>query len=160
MSDCGDILAQNAMAKALRGDASTRPEAERNVVWRYFMDPSARELFPAEDRDHAARTAVADLRATLARRPDDARLAGLVRRLRARSEEFSALWDTHHVAVRRADSKRFQHPVVGLLELDCEVLLNPEHDQRLIVYTARPGSSSYERLELLRVVGLQDLTHG
>ncbi|MBE3009501.1 helix-turn-helix domain-containing protein [Microbispora sp. NEAU-D428] len=160
VSDRGDVLAQNAMDKALHGDMSARPEAEHNVVWRYFTDPSARELFPAEDRDRAARTAVADLRATFARRPDDARLAGLVRRLRARSEEFSALWDTHDVAVRRADVKRFLHPVVGLLELDCEVLLSPEHDQRLVVYTARPGSESYERLELLRVVGLQDLTRG
>ncbi|TDD03269.1 XRE family transcriptional regulator [Nonomuraea deserti] len=160
LSDRGDILAQNAMAKALYGDASARPQADHNIAWRFFTDPSARELFPAEDHERAACAAVADLRATLARRPDDARLAGLVRRLRARSEEFSALWDTHHVAVRRADVKRFLHPVVGLLELECEVLANPEHDQRLIIYTARPGSLSYERLELLRVVGLQDLTRG
>ncbi|MEO3884461.1 helix-turn-helix transcriptional regulator [Nonomuraea sp. B5E05] len=160
LSDCGDILAQNALAKALHGDASTRPEVDRNIAWRFFTDPSARELFPAEDRERAARTAVADLRATLARRPDDARLAGLVRRLRARSEEFAALWDTHHVAVRRADAKRFLHPVVGLLELDCEVLANPEHDQRLVIYSARPGSRAYERLQLLRVVGLQNLRHG
>ena len=128
VSDRGDILAQNAMAKALHGDASVLPEAERNVVWRYFTDPTARELFPADDRDRLALATVADLRATLASRPDDARLAGLIRRLRARSEEFAALWDTHHVAVRRADVKRFLHPVVGLLELDCEVLLNPDHD--------------------------------
>ncbi|MEU7881719.1 helix-turn-helix transcriptional regulator [Microbispora bryophytorum] len=160
VNDRGDVLAQNAMDRALHGDASARPEAERNIIWRYFTDPSARELFPAEDRDHAARTAVADLRAASARRPDDARLAQLVRRLRARSEEFSALWDTHDVAVRRADVKRFLHPVVGPLELDCEVMLSPEHDQRLIVYTARPGSESHERLELLRVVGLQDLIRG
>ncbi|MGW5262197.1 helix-turn-helix transcriptional regulator [Microbispora sp. NPDC004025] len=160
VSDRGDVLAQNAMARALHGDVSARPEAEHNVAWRYFTDPAARELFPAEDRDRAARVAVADLRATLARRPDDTRLAGLVRRLRAHSEEFAALWDTHDVAVRRSDVKRFLHPVVGLLELDCEVLLSPEHDQRLVVYTARPGSRSHERLELLRVVGLQDLTRG
>ncbi|MFC1411864.1 helix-turn-helix transcriptional regulator [Streptacidiphilus sp. N1-12] len=160
VSDSGDILAQNPMAKALHGDASARPEAEHNIVWRYFTDPAARELFPAEDREHAARVAVADLRAAAARHPDDARLAGLVRRLRARSEEFSTLWDTHEVAVRRAATKRFCHPVVGLLELDCEVLLSPEHDQRLVVHTARPGSESHERLELLRVVGLQNLTHG
>ncbi|MEO3805415.1 helix-turn-helix transcriptional regulator [Nonomuraea sp. B1E8] len=160
LSDAGDILAQNALAKALHGDASARPAADRNIAWCFFTDPSARELFPAEDRERAARTAVADLRATLARRPDDARLAGLVRRLRARSEQFAALWDTHHVAVRRSDVKRFLHPVVGLLELDCEVLANPEHDQRLVIYSARPGSSAYERLELLRVVGLQDLTQG
>ncbi|MBP0456940.1 helix-turn-helix transcriptional regulator [Streptomyces montanisoli] len=160
VSDRGDVLAQNAMSKALAGDASARPEAERNVVWRYFTDPAARELFPAEEHEHAARVAVADLRATLAARPDDARLAGLVRRLRARSEEFAALWDAHDVALRRTDVKRFLHPVVGVLELDCEVLLSPEHDQRLVVYTARPGSESRERLELLRVVGLQDLTRG
>ncbi|MBX6384463.1 MAG: helix-turn-helix domain-containing protein [Microbispora sp.] len=160
VSERGDVLAQNAMAKALHGDASARPEAERNVIWRYFTDASARELYPAEDRDHAARAAVADLRAAVARRPDDARLAALVRRLRARSEEFSALWDAHEVAVRRSDVKRYLHPVVGLLELDCEVLLSPEHDQRLVVYTARPGSESHERLELLRVIGLQDLTRG
>ncbi|MFF4472113.1 helix-turn-helix transcriptional regulator [Streptomyces sp. NPDC001599] len=160
VSDRGDVLAQNAMAKALHGDASARPEAEHNVVWRFFTDPAARGRFPAEDHDRAARAAVADLRATLAKRPDDARLAALVRRLRARSEEFAALWDSHEVAVRRGDVKRFLHPVVGLLELDCEVLLSPEHDQRLVVYTARPGSESHERLELLRVVGLQNLTRG
>ncbi|WP_329455161.1 helix-turn-helix transcriptional regulator [Streptomyces sp. NBC_01497] len=156
----GDILAQNAMARALSGDASARPEADRNIIWRYFTDPAARELFPAEDRDHGARAAVAHLRAVLASRPDDVRLARLVRGLRAGSGEFAALWEAHHVAVRRADVKRFQHPVVGLLELDCEALLSPEHDQRLIVYTARPGSESHERLALLRVVGLQDLTLG
>ncbi|WP_018548296.1 helix-turn-helix transcriptional regulator [Streptomyces sp. LaPpAH-108] len=158
VSDRGDVLAQNAMARALHGDAAALPEEQRNVVWRYFTDPAARELFPAEDRDRAARAAVADLRATLARRPEDARLAGLVRRLRARSAEFAALWDTHAVAVRRSDVKRFLHPVVGLLELDCEVLLSPEHDQRLIVHTARPGSAARERLELLRVVGVQELS--
>ncbi|MCK9901510.1 XRE family transcriptional regulator [Parafrankia colletiae] len=160
MSDAGDILAQNLLARALHGDASTHPEADRNIAWRYFTDPTARDLFPAEDRDQAARAVVADLRATAARRPDDTRLAELVRRLRARSAEFAGLWDTHHVAVRHAAVKRFTHPVVGLLELDCEVLLSPEHDQRLVVYTARPGSTSHERLELLRVVGLQDLTRG
>ncbi|MET8870190.1 hypothetical protein ABZW11_45265 [Nonomuraea sp. NPDC004580] len=70
----------------------------------------------------------------------------------------AALWGDHEVAVRRSDTKLFAHPVVGLLELDCEVMLSPEHDQRLIVHTARPGTEAHERLQLLRVVGLQDLT--
>jgi hypothetical protein len=42
--------------------------------------------------------------------------------------------------------------------LDCEVLLTPEHDQRLILHTASPGSETAEKLELLRVIGLQRLT--
>ncbi|MQY12520.1 hypothetical protein SRB5_26550 [Streptomyces sp. RB5] len=158
VSDRGDILAQNTLAKALAGDASARPPAERNTVWRFFTHPTARELFPPEDRENAARVAVADLRAVFAKRPDDKALADLVRRLRRVSPEFAALWKRHDVAVRRSGTKRFVHPVVGLLSLDCEVLLSPEHDQRLIVYSARPGTEAYERLELLRVVGLQDLT--
>ena len=50
------------------------------------------------------------------------------------------------------------HPVVGPLEVDCEVMVSDEHGQQLIIYTARPGTESAERLDLLRVVGLQDLT--
>ncbi len=50
------------------------------------------------------------------------------------------------------------HPLVGEIELDCEVMLSPDRGQRLIVFTARPGSVAQERLELLRVVGLQDLS--
>ncbi|MFF3946682.1 helix-turn-helix transcriptional regulator [Streptomyces sp. NPDC001902] len=157
VSDAGDVLAQNAMAAALVGDAASRPPGERNIVRRFFLDPAARELFPPGDREEQARRHVAHLRAVLAARPDDARAGALVAELRGRSAEFSRLWDEHEVAVRRADVKRFQHPVVGLMELECEVLLSAEHDQRLIVYTARPGSESYERLRLLRVVGLQDL---
>ncbi|MFI0942169.1 helix-turn-helix transcriptional regulator [Streptomyces sp. NPDC021020] len=158
VSDIGDVLAQNAMSVALSGDASARPPALRNMMRRMFTDPSAAAIFPAEDREHHARASVANLRAVLAARPDDPRAAALVAELRAVSAEFSRLWDEHLVAVRRSDAKRFLHPVVGELTLDCEVLLSAGHDQQLIVYTARPGSESYERLQLLRVVGLQDLT--
>jgi hypothetical protein len=62
------------------------------------------------------------------------------------------------VAVRRASTKRFLHPTVGLLDLDCEILLSSGDNQLLIVHTARPGTESYERLQLLRVVGLQDMS--
>jgi hypothetical protein len=93
----------------------------------------------------------------VAARPDDARAAALVRRLLAASPEFAALWAEHDVAVRRSDTKTVLHPAVGALELDCEVMLSANHEQRLIVYTARPGSEAAERLQLLRVVGLQDM---
>ncbi|GII56239.1 DNA-binding protein [Planotetraspora thailandica] len=158
LNDWGDVLAQNAMASALVGDVDARPAPQRNVVRRFFTDPRTRELFPAEDHEHLARSHVAQLRALLAARPDEAAIVALVAELRAVSEEFAALWEDHDVAVRRADVKRFLHPVVGPLELECEVMVSAEHGQHLIVYTARPGTESAERLELLRVVGLQDLT--
>ena len=42
---------------------------------------------------------------------------------------------------------------VGLLELNCQVLLDPEQSHSLLVYTAVPGSESYEKLKLLSVIG-------
>ncbi|RNF91720.1 helix-turn-helix transcriptional regulator [Streptomyces botrytidirepellens] len=161
ITDWGDVLAQNAMAAALVGDICARPPGDRNIVRSFFLRPpqdSGSGLFPTEDMKEHARIHVASLRAVVAARPDDPGPAALVAELRAASPEFAALWETHEVAVRRSTVKRFVHPVVGELELDCEVLLSAEHAQRLIVHTAAPGTESAERLELLRVVGLQDLT--
>jgi transcriptional regulator with XRE-family HTH domain len=157
VTDCGDVLAQNAMAKALVGDVMSAPPRERNLARRFFLDPAGRALFPEEDRPRHARAHVASLRAVAAARPDDPEPAALVAELRARSEEFAALWDEHQVAQRTPSTKRFLHPVVGMIELDCEVLLSHEHRQHLVLHTARPGTEAHEQLRLLRVVGLQDL---
>src|SRR4051812_31095518 len=134
VSDYGEVLAQTPMAAALYGDVTARPPEMRNIVRRMFTDPGARGLFPAEDHERLLRDHVANLRAVLAARPDDPRPAALVAELLSRSEEFARLWDDHQVAVRRSDTKRMLHPVVGPLELDCEVLLSAGHDQRLLVY--------------------------
>ena len=80
-------------------------------------------------------------------------MAALVRT----SPEFTALWSQHEVAVRRADRKCILHPVVGAVDVDCETLLVADEGQALILLTARPGTPAQERLELLRVIGQQDL---
>ncbi|MDH6215595.1 helix-turn-helix transcriptional regulator [Streptomyces pseudovenezuelae] len=157
VTDCGELLAQNAMSRALSGDAFARPPRDRNMLRRFFLDKEGPALFPPEDRPDHARSHVANLRAVAASRPNDPEPAALVAELRSSSEEFAALWDEHEVAVRRFTTKRFLHPLVGLLELDCEILLSHEHHHRLVVHTARPGTESYERLQLLRVLGLQDM---
>jgi transcriptional regulator with XRE-family HTH domain len=156
-SDMGDTLAQNALSAALFGDFSGLPQAERNIVWRWFARPGSRGLFAEEAHDRLGRIHVAQLRAVVAAYPDDTRAAALVRQLLSVSPEFAELWADHDVALRRGDTKTVLHPMVGAVELDCEVMLGDRHRQRLVVYTARPGSVAQERLELLRVVGLQDL---
>ncbi|MGW7420268.1 helix-turn-helix transcriptional regulator [Streptomyces sp. NPDC054813] len=157
-TDYGEVLAQNALSRALSGDVLARPPRERNLLRRYFLDPSTRDLFPPEDRPAHTRDHVANLRAVAAARPTDPVPAALVAELLAGSDEFARLWAEHEVSVRRATTKRFLHPTVGLLELDCEVLLNADTHQQLVIHTARPGTESHERLQLLRVVGLQDMT--
>lgn len=157
VSDIGEYLAQNALAVALVGDQTGRSGREASAVWRWFTDPAARGVHPAEDHDHHSRIMVADLRAAAARRRGDDDVEDLVRGLRATSAEFAALWEQHEVAVRRADRKRFVHAEVGVVEVDCEVLLTPEHGQGLVLLTARPGTAAREQLQLLRVLGTQDL---
>ena len=46
-----------------------------------------------------------------------------------------------------------RHPEVGELDLHCQILTDPESGQSLLVYTASPGTESYEKLKLLAVVG-------
>jgi hypothetical protein len=49
------------------------------------------------------------------------------------------------------------HPMVGRIDVVCEVLVIPERDQRVILYTADPGSPSDQAIRLLEVVGTQSL---
>ncbi len=81
---------------------------------------------------------MADLRAALGRRSSDPAATRLVERLREAGEEFTALWELHEVAVRRHSRMRVIHPVVGPVDLDRQVLLAPEGDQRLLLLTPRP----------------------
>ncbi|WP_030773635.1 MULTISPECIES: helix-turn-helix transcriptional regulator [unclassified Streptomyces] len=152
LGDLGDVLAQNDLARSLLGGVCTVSEHGRNVIWRWFADPAAREAYPPEEHDHYSRLHVADLRAAVARRgAGDPVAARLVDRLRG-VEEFAVLWDLHEVAVRRRSRMRVVHPVVGPVDLDCQVLLAQEEDQRLVLFTPPPGSDTADRLALLRLV--------
>ena len=67
------------------------------------------------------------------------------------------MWDEHEVGVKPNDVKRFNHPEYGALELNCQTLLDPEQSHCLLVYTAVPGSESYDKLQLMSVIGTQAL---
>lgn len=70
--------------------------------------------------------------------------------LSTRSEEFRQRWAAHHVKLHRTGVKRFRHPVVGDLTLDFEALDLPgDPGQRMLVYSAEPGSPSDDGLQLL-----------
>ena len=72
--------------------------------------------------------------------------------------EFAGLWDTNEVGLRYSEEKRFTHPKVGDLTLFCQVALDPDEMQTLLVFTATPGTKSAERLRLLAVVGSTAVT--
>jgi transcriptional regulator with XRE-family HTH domain len=156
VTDYGQVLARNALAEALFGSAA-QPGLRGNHIWRFFTDPQGRRLLP-EDQKRIAESHVAHLRSIRADRPDDPRVADVVHGLLAESAEFAQLWQRHDVAVRRSDRKTILHPVVGPIEFDCETLLTDTGDQRLILFTTRPGTEGHERLALLRVLGRESFT--
>lgn len=153
LNDIGDLLVQNSLAESLFGGVCSTQPQNRNIVWRWFTDPTHRAAYPVEDQEYYSRLHVADLRSAAARRGGDAVTTSLVRRLRAASTEFDDLWQRHEVGVRRASKVRVIHPTIGLVDLDCEQLLSPAEDQHLLLFTAPPGSRNAEQLKLLRVVG-------
>jgi transcriptional regulator with XRE-family HTH domain len=157
ITDLHETLVENDLALTLLGKSPARRGPAASFVYRWFTDPQAREIYPPEDHPQHSRVFVADLQAAAARRGRDEKVTKMVTVLRRRSQEFAALWDTHDVAVRRMDHKRIIHPMLGVIELDCYNLLSEDGRQRLLWFTAPPGSPGAEQLELLSVVGTQEL---
>ncbi|GAB2627605.1 helix-turn-helix transcriptional regulator [Streptomyces capparidis] len=158
ITDLHETLVENDLARNLLGTSPAHRGPSASFVYRWFTDPQARERYPSEDHPHHSRVFVADLQAAAARRGRDAEVTKMVAVLRRRSREFAALWDTHNVAVRRMDHKKIVHPTLGIIELDCYNLLSEDGRQRLLWFTAPPGSPGAEQLELLSVIGAQDLS--
>jgi transcriptional regulator with XRE-family HTH domain len=155
VSDLGVTLAQNPLGEALMGVRTAHTGLSRSVFYRWFTDPGERALFVAEDHGTHSRSYVATLRAVHGRASEDAEVQGLVDALLRESPEFAALWERHEVASRTDTLKRFAHPVVGPMTLDCQILTSENLFERLVVFTATPGSEDAERLRLLSVVGTQ-----
>ncbi|MEV4798553.1 helix-turn-helix transcriptional regulator [Nonomuraea sp. NPDC049421] len=158
ITDLHATLVQNDLAAALIGRHPYRQGPKASYVYRWFTDPAARALYPPEEHPHHSRVFVSDLRAVAARRGRDPHVAQMVAALRRRSAEFAALWDAHDVALRRADHKRLVHPVLGIIEVDCHSLFSEDGRQRLLWFTAPPGSRGAAQLELLSVIGTQDMS--
>ncbi|MBT1185748.1 helix-turn-helix transcriptional regulator [Streptomyces sp. CJ_13] len=158
ITDLHETLLQNELAAALLGRAPQPRGPAVGFAYRWFTDPAARALYPPEDHPHHSRVFVADLQAVAARRGRDNEVAAMTAALRRRSAEFAALWDAYDVGLRRTDHKRIVHPTLGVIELDCHSLFSEDGRQRLLWFTAPPGTEGAAQLELLGVIGTQDMS--
>lgn len=156
ISDLGEVLWCNPLGSAIAGDLPDEPGRGRNLVWRWFTDPSTRAM-PETDWDRISAAHASDLRATHARRGGDAEVTAFVEDLLTHSAEFRRLWQRHEVAVHHADEKTLLHPQVGALQFRCEVLLTPDEDVWLLAFFPLAGTDAAEKLELLQVIGSQEL---
>ncbi|MFI9387228.1 helix-turn-helix domain-containing protein [Kutzneria sp. NPDC052558] len=143
-----DILAWNRLASALYTDFDALPASRRNYVRLVFTDPGVRAMHL--DWAEAASAGVAVLRMEAAEDPQDAALAALVGELAVQDNDFRTWWAAHHATDAGFGVKRYRHPVVGDLTLDCDMWASPDgSNQRLMVLTAEPGSPSHEALRIL-----------
>jgi transcriptional regulator with XRE-family HTH domain len=139
-----DVLAHNALAAALHPGFTAGHNFLRNV----FLDPTTADFIV--DWEACARGSVGALRACVGPDLDDPRLNELVGELSLKSELFRRLWARHDIHQKTAGVKRFNHPIVGELELEYEHLtVNAAGGQFLTVYHAAPATRSEQALTLL-----------
>ena len=153
VTELGETLRQNALGVALTGDTLSRPGPERSIGFRWFVDPTVRELYAEEDHEFLSRLWASGLRGVLSIRGRESRAGHYVDLLVERSAEFRALWERQEVGLRPRETKHFVHPELGPLELSCQTLIDPVTAHSLLVYTAVPGSESHEKLQLLSMLG-------
>ena len=148
------LLLANPLYTALMGE---QHGSERNGVWRTFLGQGGRVRHTPDSRRALEATQVSELRATAGRYPADQRLRRLIAELRGTSERFAELWDGGAVGRPESARKTVDHPQVGPLVLDCDMLTVEGSDLHILVYTAEPGTEDAERLALLAVLGTQAL---
>ncbi|GIJ06793.1 helix-turn-helix transcriptional regulator [Micromonospora andamanensis] len=157
VSDLGETLTQTRLASALLGDDTRHTGLARSLHYRWFTDPDSRRIHPEQDHPTQSRIIAADLHRAYTRDGRDSRAGEIVHALLTQSAEFAELWREHPVAGAYCAPKRIRHPHVGLLELHCQVLVDPDQSQLLQVFTATPGSESHDKLRLLSVVAGQSI---
>jgi transcriptional regulator with XRE-family HTH domain len=138
---------------ALLGDPSSSPPELRNFASERFpvgSDDVHIALWPVvvQDSDRSDLAIVSDLRRATGRFPHDARLAELIRVLTTGNPRFARLWASGTVAAHREDRKTVQHPRVGPVAVDCDVLTDGDSELKIVMLSALPGSADEAKFRL------------
>jgi transcriptional regulator with XRE-family HTH domain len=161
------LISWNRMWTATLGDPASYGWDERNIVAGMFRPdggghrPASIAAWPVRSwlGDEAEEAAlVADLRMTAAAYASDSRLAALVERTILASPRFARLWFTGTARALTDDRKIIEHPSVGRIALDLDVLLVPGADIRIVTYAAAAETAGAEKLDALRVASRSAVT--
>ncbi len=144
-----DILASNAVYRAIWPLSAAADRSERNVLWETFtVRDCCSSLLDGEE----APRMVAQVRAAYGRHVGEPVWETFIERLTRASPRFAQLWATGDVAPPGPRTKSFRHGSVGLLRLNTTSLSIdgvPEH--RMVVYTPADAETR-ERLDDLRLL--------
>lgn len=143
-----DLVATNGLGRALYRDLFSSPAQPANHARFAFLDERSQDFWI--DWSRAAEDTVGVLRSAAGRDPYDKNLTALIGELSTRSEEFRVRWAAHPVHLHSGGVKLIQHRDVGRLELMYDSLpIAAAPGLTMLVYTATPGSSSADAIQLL-----------
>lgn len=143
-----DVLGANPLGRAVFAPLFDTAAPTPNIARFIFLHPASQEFY--RDWETVAGDTVALLRAEAGRDPYDRALTDLIGELSTRSDVFRTWWAAHNVRLHRSGVKHLHHPEVGDLTLAYESLdLTTDVGLRLNAYTAEPGSTSQDALQLL-----------
>lgn len=151
-----DLLTWSPLWAALIGEPDRVFGPERNLIRSTFGIAGSGgsrvgRLDTGSGLERFERSLTADLRRVTGRYPDDASVRRLVDDLLAGSERFRELWAVGCVAEHVSERKMVSHPLVGDLEIDCDVFTVAGSDLRIVAYTVAAGTPEAEKLDFLRV---------
>ena len=152
-----NLVTWNRTWAALMGDPSDSTGLDRNLLWRHFTGNPSRVTRSREETVEHERAVVADLQVAAGKYPHDLALRNLIESLRQSSPAFHELWEQKQLAVHHSDRKTIQHPAVGNITVDCDVLAIEGTDVRVVLYTTEPATPDSDKLKLVTVIGLQDV---
>jgi hypothetical protein len=144
---------------ALLGDPSSVKPVLRNF---------ALDTFPLKDAgphmshwpvtslagDELEAAVASDLRRATGRFPGSSRLSSLIQTLHDGNARFAELWDSGVVGAHREDHKIVQHPHVGPIAVDCDILVEGDTEFKIVVLTAAAQTEDETKLQLALVAGV------
>ncbi|MDN5854246.1 MAG: helix-turn-helix transcriptional regulator [Actinomycetia bacterium] len=147
------LITWNRNWAALVGDPMSKPVKLRNFARDTFStDGEGPHLshWPVTSlsRGTVESAVASDLRRATGRYPKSRRLNGLIQELTTGNERFAELWSSGEVGAHREDRKVIEHPSVGPLTVDCDVMSDGDADHKIVILTAVPDTEDETRLKL------------
>ncbi|MCU1406559.1 MAG: transcriptional regulator [Glaciihabitans sp.] len=146
------LLHSTPLWRSLFGTPSVQKDSAQNLIVQTFIDNSIADIATAHGgAERFERALVADLRRTAALLGEDTNFQAFILHVREQSARFAALWDEGRAAAHQSMVKTVHNPLVGDVTLDCDVVMVPDSDIKLVVYSTTESSSDAEKLDFLRV---------
>ena len=146
---------------ALVGDPSSTPPSHRNFARDTFSTTGDRprlSQWPVTSLGPGSIEAaiVSDLRRATGRFAENSRLTNLIQELTVGNQHFAELWASGAVGAHREDRKIIEHPTVGPITVDCDVLTDGNAELKIVILTAAADTEDETKLQLALMSSLPD----